>query len=172
MYAASIGVELPRHHQDADDRRDEATGHVGDAAWRQAREVVGRRHDVAAMFVVSCASMTMSAPKMITGGLPMRAMRATGSQIASPKTTIVALVTATPMNANAVIVAGQAERLPERLRSLAACVASEVRDVQAQRRPVADVCRHAGGKELPERRGARSAGAPIRSGCGASRHRG
>ena len=49
----------------------------------------------------------MSAPKMITGALPILAISVTGSQIASPKTTIVALVTATPMNANAVIVAGK-----------------------------------------------------------------
>ena len=49
---------------------------------------------------------------MMTGGLPMRAMSATGSQIASPKITIVALVTATPMNANAVIVAGRPSAWP------------------------------------------------------------
>ena len=61
----------------------------------------------AAMLVVSCASSTMSAPKMMTGALPIRAMSATGSQMASPNSTIVALVTATPMNANAVIVAGR-----------------------------------------------------------------
>ena len=42
----------------------------------------------------------------------MRAMSATGSQIASPKTTIVALVTATPMNANAVMVAGRPSAWP------------------------------------------------------------
>ena len=42
----------------------------------------------------------------------MRAMSATGSQIASPKITIVALVTATPMNANAVIVAGRPSAWP------------------------------------------------------------
>ena len=60
----------------------------------------------AAMLVVSCAASTTSAPTMITGGLPIRAISTTGSQIASPKTTIVALVTATPMNANSVIVVG------------------------------------------------------------------
>ena len=64
------------------------------------------------MFVVSCASRTTSAPKMMTGALPMRVMRTTGSQIASPKSTIVALVTATPMNANAVIVAGRPSAWP------------------------------------------------------------
>ena len=52
--------------------------------------------------------------------MPMRAISTIGSQIASPKTTIVALVTATPMNANAVIVVGKAERLAEHLRSLTA----------------------------------------------------
>ena len=67
---------------------------------------------LAAMLVVSCASSTTSAPKMMTGGLPMRAMSTTGSQIASPKITIVALVTATPMNANAVIVAGRPSAWP------------------------------------------------------------
>ena len=64
------------------------------------------------MFVVSCASRTMSAPKMMTGALPMRAISATGSQMASPNSTIVALVTATPMNANAVIVAGRPSAWP------------------------------------------------------------
>jgi hypothetical protein len=33
------------------------------------------------MFVVSCAITMTSAPKMTTAGLPMRAIRATGSQI-------------------------------------------------------------------------------------------
>ena len=55
------------------------------------------------MLVVSCAIRMTNAPAMITGRLPMRAISTTGSQIASPKMTIVALVTATPMNANAVI---------------------------------------------------------------------
>ena len=49
---------------------------------------------------------------MMTGALPIRAMSATGSQIASPNSTIVALVTATPMNANAVIVAGKPSACP------------------------------------------------------------
>ena len=49
---------------------------------------------------------------MIAGALPMRAISATGSQIASPNTTIVALVTATPMNANAVIVVGRPSAWP------------------------------------------------------------
>ena len=49
---------------------------------------------------------------MMTGGLPMRAMRATGSQMASPNTTKVALVTATQMKANAVIVAGSPSACP------------------------------------------------------------
>ena len=60
----------------------------------------------AAMLVVNCAINTTSAPKMMTAGLPIRAIRTTGSQIASPKMTMVALVTATPMNAKAVIVGG------------------------------------------------------------------
>jgi hypothetical protein len=67
---------------------------------------------LAAMLVVSCASMMTSAPKMITGGLPMRAISTTGSQIASPKSTTVALVTATPMKAKAVIVAGSPSACP------------------------------------------------------------
>ena len=49
---------------------------------------------------------------MMTGGLPIRAISTTGSQIASPKMTIVALVTATPMNANAVIVVGRPSAWP------------------------------------------------------------
>ena len=64
------------------------------------------------MLVVSCASRMTSAPKIITVGLPIRAISATGSQIASPKITTVALVTATPMNANAVIVAGSPSAWP------------------------------------------------------------
>ena len=66
----------------------------------------------AAMLVVNCAARITSAPRMITAGLPMRAMSSIGSQIAFPKTTIVALVTATPMNANAVIVAGNPSACP------------------------------------------------------------
>jgi hypothetical protein len=62
---------------------------------------------LAAIFVVNWAMSTMTAPRMTKRGLPMRAMSTTGSQIASPKTTVVALVTATPMKANAVIVAGR-----------------------------------------------------------------
>ena len=46
----------------------------------------------------------------------------------------------------------QSQRLAERLRALAARVAREVRDVQAQRRPVADVGGERGGKQRPERR--------------------
>jgi hypothetical protein len=61
---------------------------------------------LAAMLVVSWAASTTSAPMMMTGGLPITAMSSTGSQIARPNTTIVALVTATPMNANIVIVVG------------------------------------------------------------------
>ena len=64
------------------------------------------------MLVVSCAASTTSAPVMITIGLPIRAINATGSQIASPNTTIVALVTATPMNANIVIVVGSPSACP------------------------------------------------------------
>ena len=42
----------------------------------------------------------------------MRLTSTTGSQIGSPKITIVALVTATPMNANAVIVVGRPSAWP------------------------------------------------------------
>ena len=42
----------------------------------------------------------------------MRAITSTGSQIAFPNTTIVALVTATPMNANSVIVDGRPRACP------------------------------------------------------------
>ncbi|MND06192.1 hypothetical protein D3C83_274370 [compost metagenome] len=42
----------------------------------------------------------------------MRAMSATGSQMASPKMTMVALVTATPMKAKAVMVAGNPSAWP------------------------------------------------------------
>jgi hypothetical protein len=43
---------------------------------------------------------------------PIRVISTTGSQIASPNTTIVALVTATPMKANAVIVVGRPRAWP------------------------------------------------------------
>ena len=66
----------------------------------------------AAMLVVICAARITSAPRITTSGLPMRAISTTGSQIASPKITIVALVTATPKNANAVIVAGRPSAWP------------------------------------------------------------
>src|SRR5687768_16842061 len=66
----------------------------------------------AAMLVVSCAASTTSAAKMITMGPPIRLIRTTGSQTASPKMRIVALVTATPMKAKAVIVVGRPRACP------------------------------------------------------------
>src|SRR5215203_2750591 len=62
---------------------------------------------LAAMFVCSCAQSTTRAATMITAGDPMRAMTSTGSQMAIPYITIVALVTATPTKANAVMVVGR-----------------------------------------------------------------
>jgi hypothetical protein len=67
---------------------------------------------LAAILVVSCAARTTSAAKMITGARPIRLTSTTGSQIAWPKITMVALVTATPMNANAVIVVGSPSACP------------------------------------------------------------
>jgi hypothetical protein len=67
---------------------------------------------LAAMLVVSCAASTTRAAKMITAGLPMRVTSSIGSQMALPKTTMVALVTATPMNANAVMVVGRPRAWP------------------------------------------------------------
>ncbi len=58
------------------------------------------------MLVEICAARITSVAKMIVAALPIRLTSTTGSQIASPNITIVALVTATPMNANAVIVVG------------------------------------------------------------------
>jgi hypothetical protein len=87
---------------------------------------------------------------MITAGLPMRAMSTTGSQIGSPKTTIVALVTATPMNANAVMVVGRPSAWPSICERCARGVAREVRDVQAERGPVADARGERRGEERPE----------------------
>src|SRR5262249_11927723 len=46
---------------------------------------------------------------------------------------------------------GQAEDLAERLRTLVSCVPCEVRDVEAQRGPVAHVRRQRGREQLPER---------------------
>ena len=67
---------------------------------------------LAAMFVVSCAASTITAAMMITIAPPIRVMSTTGSQIGSPNSTTVALVTATPMNANAVIVVGSPSACP------------------------------------------------------------
>ena len=64
------------------------------------------------MLVVSCAASTTSAANMIVPAPPIRRIRSTGSQIGSPKRTMVALVTATPMNANAVIVVGRPRAWP------------------------------------------------------------
>src|SRR4051812_8316402 len=66
----------------------------------------------AAMLVWSCAQSTTTAATMITMGDPMRLMTSIGSQIAIPYITIVALVTATPTNANAVIVVGRPSAWP------------------------------------------------------------
>ncbi len=61
----------------------------------------------AAMLVCSCAASTMSAAKIIKTGPPIMVTSTTGSQTALPNITIVALVTATPMNAKVVIVVGR-----------------------------------------------------------------
>ena len=147
----SIGIELPRHHQDADGRRDEAAGHVADAARRQAREVVGRRHHVGRHVRRELrehdderteddhrrVADARDESHRIPDRLAKDDDRGTRHRDANER--------------KRGHRGGQAERLPERLRPLAACVASEVRDVQAERRPVADVCRHGGGEQLPER---------------------
>ena len=106
---------------------------------------------LAAMLVVSCASMMTSAPKMIAGGvadardehdrIPDRLAkhdhRRAGDGDADERKRRHRR--------------RQAERLSERLRSLAARIAREVGNVEAQRRPVADVRGERGRKELPER---------------------
>src|SRR6478736_2473319 len=66
----------------------------------------------AAMLVWSCAQSTTIAATMMTAGDPMRAMTSMGSQMAMPYITIVALVTATPTKANAVIVVGKPSAWP------------------------------------------------------------
>ena len=58
------------------------------------------------MFVCSCAASTTNAAKMMTAVPPIFVTSTTGSHSGLPKITIVALVTATPMKANAVIVVG------------------------------------------------------------------
>ena len=78
---------------------------------------------------------------MITAVLPIRLTSTTGSQIGSPKIMIVALVTATPMNAKSVIVVGRPSACPSTCDRWILRVAGEVGDVEAQRRPVADVAR-------------------------------
>src|SRR5512141_2986867 len=67
---------------------------------------------LAAMLVVSWAASTTSAAKTITPVPPMRLTSTTGSQIASPKITMVAQVTATPMKAKSVIVVGRPSACP------------------------------------------------------------
>src|SRR3954468_15464935 len=66
----------------------------------------------AAMLVWSCAQRTTTAATMMTSGDPMRLMTSIGSQMAMPSHRIVALVTATPTNANAVIVVGRPSAWP------------------------------------------------------------
>ena len=65
----------------------------------------------------------------------------------------------------------QAERLAERLRSLALRVAREVGNVQAERRPVADVRGQRRREQRPERRAALLQLRRLRRGCGRGRRR-
>ena len=67
---------------------------------------------LAARLVETCATTTRNAPMMMTVGEPMRRISSTGSQTASPSTTSVALVTTTPMKANAVMVNGSPSAWP------------------------------------------------------------
>ena len=64
--------------------------------------------------------------------------------------TTAAEVTATPMNEYSAHRRRQAERLAEHLVALRAGVAAEVRDVQRQRRPEADVAGERREEEAPE----------------------
>ena len=71
---------------------------------RAQRRAVAIAIDISAS--TSGTPTATSAPNTITPGLPILGISTTGSHIASPNRRIVALVTATPMKANSVIVVG------------------------------------------------------------------
>ena len=79
--------------------------------WRLEKSFDGDT-TLAAMLVESCAASTISVAKTITPVPPTRVISTTGSQMGSPKIPMVALVTATPMKANAVIVVGSPSACP------------------------------------------------------------
>ena len=124
------------------------------------------------MLVVSCASSTTSAPKMMTGGAadPRDQHHRIPDRLAEDDDRRAGHGDADERERRHR--GRQAERLAERLRALAARVAREVGDVQAERRPVADVGGQRGGEELPERHVRRLQARPTRSGCGRGRRRG
>jgi len=67
---------------------------------------------LAAMLVVSVATVNPAIERMIINGPPIRASSATGSAMRAPNTTAVALVTTAPMNANNAIVPGSPTACP------------------------------------------------------------
>ena len=67
---------------------------------------------LAAILVVSVATVRPTIDRMIMTGPPMRASSAIGSAMRVPKITTVAFVTAAPMNANIAIVPGSPTACP------------------------------------------------------------
>ena len=89
----------------------------------------------AATLVFSVAISNAINAMNATTGRWNRPSSTTGSQIACPKITTDAEVTATPMNEYNVIAAGSPDRLAQRLISLRFRVSGEIRNVQRDRRP-------------------------------------
>ena len=89
---------------------------VRNEIWRGERfeKSLDGETTLAAMFVEICAITTITIAKISSTGRPSssRATSATGSQIGSPYSTIVADVTAIPMNEKPVIVSGMAMLWP------------------------------------------------------------
>ena len=68
---------------------------------------------MAATLVVSVATSSANSETRMTAGLSRRESSATGSQTVSPKMMAEAEVTATPMNANRVMVGGSPRNCPQ-----------------------------------------------------------
>src|SRR2546422_2583208 len=96
--AAIVGKQLPRLHQNAY-RAGHQTPHAeADAPRVEIGKIVCGRDNVRGTLTLSVAINSAIIATTTASGFPSRLSTATGSQMASPKTTMVAEVTAMPIN--------------------------------------------------------------------------
>ena len=98
---------------DADDAGDDAAAREVDLRGPRFANPFAGATTLAATFVVIVATSSANSEMKITIGFCRRDRSWTGSQIGSPKITADADVTATPMNANSVMVVGRPRNWPQ-----------------------------------------------------------